>query len=145
MLLCTPPPPSLSFFIWTGLFYLHSIVLLVVSLAQRYYKLLIDCDKCECRVMPHLARSIQYVVVKTTIVKMIVIVKSSGCLQIGFGPLIIDYICIFFYFTLLTPDNQIQITHNCVFCTVYKWRKKIKLCYKIRDNFKQMWTHMGAK
>ena len=29
--------------------------------------------------------------------------KSSGCLKIGFGPLIIDYICIFFYFTPLTP------------------------------------------
>ena len=25
--------------------------------------------------------------------KVIVTVKSSGCLQIGFGPLIIDYIC----------------------------------------------------
>ena len=28
--------------------------------------------------------------------KVIVTVKSSGCLQIGFGPLIIDYTCNFF-------------------------------------------------
>ena len=30
------------------------------------------------------------------ILKVIVTVKSSGCLHIDFGPLIIDYICNFF-------------------------------------------------
>ena len=29
--------------------------------------------------------------------KQIVTVQSSGCLQIGFGPLIIDYICNFLF------------------------------------------------
>ena len=34
--------------------------------------------------------------------KVIVTVKSSGCLQIGFGPLIIDYTCNFF----IWPPNS---------------------------------------
>ena len=44
--------------------------------------------------------------VRKGILKVIVTVKS-GCLQIGFRPLIIDYICNFCYLTPLTPVNQI--------------------------------------
>ena len=34
--------------------------------------------------------------------KVIVTVKSSGCQQIGFGPQIIDYICIFLFYSSWT-------------------------------------------
>ena len=41
------------------------------------------------------------------ILKVIVTVKSSGCLQICFGSLTIDYICNFCNLTPITPVNQI--------------------------------------
>ena len=45
-----------------------------------------------------LSDNIWFLIISQTILKVILIVKSSGCLclQIGFGPLIIDYICNFF-------------------------------------------------
>ena len=47
----------------------------------------------------HIAANVRKVI---ECIKMSVTVKSSGCLQIGFGPLIIYYICDF----LFDPPNS---------------------------------------
>ena len=70
--------------------------------------------------------------------KVNVTVKSSGGLQIGFWPLVIDYIFIFLFDPLNSSYSNSKVLNRSQ--VSLNEGKYIKICYKIRVNLKVIRT-----